>query len=114
MARKPRFALPGYPQHIVQRGNNRQVCFFEESDYRKYLECLAKAAHKYECQVHADVLMTNHVHLLITPTTGEGIPQTMQSVGRRYVRYVEHPSRAQRRRHGQIARRSRRVVRNAG
>lgn len=56
MARKPRFALPGYPQHVVQRGNNRQACFFEESDYRKYLDSLAEAAHKYECQVHAYVL----------------------------------------------------------
>lgn len=80
MARKPRFALPGYPQHIVQRGNNRQGCFFEESDYRKYLDSLAEAAHKYECQVHAYVLMTNHVHLLVTPTTGEGIPHASHGV----------------------------------
>ena len=87
MARKPRFVLPGYPRHVVQRGNNRQACFFDESDYRKYLDSLAEAAHKYHCQVHAYVLMTNHVHLLVTPTTDEGISQMMQSVGRRYVRY---------------------------
>lgn len=88
MSRKPRFNLPGYPQHVVQRGNNRQVCFFDESDYRKYLESLAEASEKCKCEVHAYVLMTNHVHLLVTPGTQDGISQMMQSVGRRYVRYV--------------------------
>ncbi len=88
MARKPRFTLPGYTQHVVQRGNNRQACFFAESDYRKYLASLAEAAKKYACQVHAYVLMTNHVHLLVTPATSRGIAQMMQSIGRRYVRHV--------------------------
>ncbi len=88
MARKPRFALPGYPQHVVQRGHNRHACFFVESDYRKYLENLAAAAQKYHCRVHAYVLMTNHVHLLVTPVISGAISRMMQSVGRRYVRHV--------------------------
>ena len=88
MARKPRFALPGYPQHVIQRGNNREACFFDDSDRRKYLDSLVEAAEKYRCQVHAYVLMSNHVHLLMTPDTVDGISQAMQSVGRRYVRHV--------------------------
>ena len=66
MARKRRIALPGVPQHVTQRGNNRQACFYSEMDYRFYLESLKKAADKFNCSVHAYVLMTNHVHLLVT------------------------------------------------
>jgi len=88
MPRKPRFQLPGYPQHIIQRGNNRQPCFFAERDYRVYLEAVEQACRKYGCQVHAYVLMTNHVHLLATPAQNWSVSQLMQSVGRRYVRYV--------------------------
>ena len=90
MARKPRLYLPEVPQHVVQRGNNREPCFFAEEDYRYYLECLADAAAKFGCQVHAYVLMTNHVHLLATPEADYAISGMMQSVGRRYVRYINH------------------------
>jgi putative transposase len=90
MPRKPRFNLPGLPQHIIQRGNNRQACFFSEPDYRQYLEDLATAADYYQCQVHAYVMMTNHVHLLVTPLIADGVSQMMQSLGRRYVYYVNH------------------------
>lgn len=72
MARKPRFTLPGFPQHVTQRGNNRQACFFGEDDYRFYLVKLADAAENYECEVHAYVLMSNHVHLLVTPAPAQG------------------------------------------
>ena len=88
MARKPRFNIPGMPQHVIQRGNNRNACFYDESDYRFYLECLAKASEKFDCDIHAYVLMTNHVHLLVTPHADYAVSQMMQSVGRRYVRYI--------------------------
>ena len=67
MSRKPRFDLPGFPQHVVQRGNNRNQCFFSSGDRRFYLQCLNDACRRRECRVHAYVLMTNHVHLLMTP-----------------------------------------------
>jgi putative transposase len=87
MARLPRLNLPGIPQHVVQRGNNRQVSFFCEKDYRVYLDKLKDYAKKYQVEVHAFVLMTNHVHLLMTPLTEKGISQLMQALGRYYVRY---------------------------
>ena len=76
------------PQHVVQRGNNRQPCFLAEDDYRCYLRCLADGALRSGCRVHAYVLMTNHVHLLVTGGTQDSIPDMMQSLGVRYVRYV--------------------------
>ncbi|AOW78603.1 transposase [Colwellia sp. PAMC 20917] len=88
MARLPRLNLPNIPQHVVQRGNNRQACFFAEQDYLVYLDKLKEYSKKYQVAVHAYVLMTNHVHLLMTPTTEKGVSQLMQSLGRYYVRYV--------------------------
>jgi len=83
----PRYAAPGMPQHVIQRGTNRSVLFVADSDYRFFLDCLRAACEKHGCHVHAYVLMTNHVHLLITPTTASGIGRVMQSVCRRYVRW---------------------------
>lgn len=88
MPRKPRFNLIGIPQHVIQRGNNREPCFFGEEDYRRYLEDLHESAEKFTCKIHAYVLMTNHLHLLVTPMVDCGIPQMMQALGRRYVYYV--------------------------
>lgn len=88
MARKPRFTLPGIPQHIVQRGNNREPCFFTEDDYLRYLEVLGESAAKNGVALHAYVLMTNHVHLLVTPGHEHGISHMMQDLGRKYVRYI--------------------------
>jgi len=88
MPRKPRFNLVGLPQHVIQRGNNRAPCFYEDMDYRRYLEDLHESASKYQCHVHAYVLMTNHVHLLVTPMMDNGIPHMMQTLGRRYVYYI--------------------------
>lgn len=88
MPRKPRLNLIGIPQHIVQRGNNRQTTFVADQDYAFYLECLQDAADKYGCDLHAYVLMTNHVHLLATPTKAGSVSRMMQSIGRRYVRYM--------------------------
>ena len=88
MARLPRLNLAGIPQHVVQRGNNRQVSFFAEQDYAVYLDKLKDYAKKYQVNVHAFVLMTNHVHLLMTPETEKGVSQLMQSLGRYYVMYI--------------------------
>ena len=85
MARLPRLDLPGIPQHVVQRGNDRQACFATNVDYGQYLQELGEAALKHDCAVHAFVLMTNHVHLLVTPSGTGAISRLMQAVGRRYV-----------------------------
>lgn len=88
MARKPRFGLPGVPQHVIQRGNNREPCFYAEDDYRRYLGDLKEALGHNDCRLHAYVLMTNHVHLLATPMAEHGVSHLMQDVGRKYVRYI--------------------------
>lgn len=88
MPRKPRHFVPNTPCHLVQRGNNRQPVFFSDEDYRFYLECLSEAAAKYVVQIHAYVLMTNHVHLLATGAHEDSLSRMMQSVGRRYVRFI--------------------------
>ena len=87
MARQPRVILSGYPHHVIQRGNNRNVIFAGDGDYRFYLEKLGDACRRHGCRIHAYVLMTNHVHLLMTPETETGISHAMQSLGRSYVRY---------------------------
>jgi putative transposase len=90
MARKPRFNLTGIPQHVIQRGNNREPCFFAENDYCRYLDYLEEAARNNHCSIHAYVLMTNHVHLLVTPSNAYGVSHMMQDLGRKYVRYINH------------------------
>jgi putative transposase len=90
MPRKSRFFLPNIPVHAIQRGNNRQAIFFDEVDYRLYLGWLKAAAEKYGCQIHAYVLMTNHVHLLITPEHRDSLSRLFQYVGRYYVTYVNN------------------------
>ena len=88
MARLGRYFLPDQPLHVIQRGNDRQAVFFTPDDYARYRDWLIEASGEYGCAVHAYVLMTNHVHLLVTPSTAESLPRTMQSLGRRYVRYI--------------------------
>ncbi len=88
MARPPRLELVGVPMHVVQRGNNRAACFFGDVDRRFYLRCLDEAARRRGCALHAYVLMTNHVHLLITPLQQGAVGVTLQDVGRRYVRVL--------------------------
>lgn len=87
MARLPRLTVPGYPHHIIQRGNNRQAIFSSAADYQMLLGLLDENAKKFGVALHAYVLMSNHFHLLATPSTAEGLPQMMQALGRRYVRY---------------------------
>jgi len=88
MPRKPRMYLPDVPCHVIQRGNNREASFFTAQDYQFYLECLHDASQRYGVLVHAYVLMTNHVHLLMTPIEKHSISSVMQSIGRRYVQYI--------------------------
>jgi len=88
MARLGRYFLPKQMLHVIQRGNNREPTFFVDEDRGRYLDWLAEGAADYGCAVHAYVLMTNHVHLLVTPGSADALPRTMQSLGRRYVRYV--------------------------
>lgn len=90
MARKPRFNIKDHPQYIVQRGHNRQPCFLDEKDYLYFLECLEKAARQYQCEVHAYSLLEAEIHILATPRIQGGVSQMMQSLGRRYVQYVNH------------------------
>lgn len=87
MARLPRLCPPDIPQHIIQRGNNRQICFVAEQDYLTYAEWLNDYSKKYSVSVHAWVFMTNHVHILATPSIEGSISRMMQDLGRRYVRY---------------------------
>ncbi len=88
MPRRPRVHLDGLPLHIVQRGHNREACFFCEADYQSYLHWLSEALARERAQLHAYALMTNHVHLLLTPETGESVPRLIMSLGRRYVQYI--------------------------
>jgi putative transposase len=88
MPRKPRFYAPGLPVHALQRGHNRSPVFFEDFDYLKYLSCLKEAAEETGCAIHAYVLMTNHIHLLLTPAGEDSIRRLFQAIGRHYVPYV--------------------------
>jgi len=85
MARLPRPDLAGIAQHIVQRGNDRLPCFHDDEDRRRYLTVLRQVSARYECWIHAYVLMTNHVHLLATPESPGAISRMMQALGRLYV-----------------------------
>jgi len=87
MARLPRFVIPKQPQHVIVRGNNRTDIFCANADFQFYLEKLLQACDKHNCQLHAYVLMTNHVHMLITPQEEDGIGKVMQMLGRYYVQY---------------------------
>ncbi|MFK5915782.1 MAG: transposase [Woeseiaceae bacterium] len=88
MPRKPRMYLADIPAHVVQRGNNREACFFSDDDSLFYLEVLAQGLRRYKVKLHAYCLMTNHVHLLMTPEDESGISRVMQHIGRHYVQYI--------------------------
>jgi putative transposase len=87
MARLPRLTLPGYPHHVILRGNNRQDIFFTAADREHLLAVLAEEAQAQGVEVHAYVLMSNHIHLLLTPQRDQAMPKMMQALGRRYVRH---------------------------
>jgi putative transposase len=75
---------------VILRGNNRNIIFVAEEDYLFFIECLQRAVEEHGCTIHAYVLMTNHVHLLMTPTRENSISKAMQSLGRRYVQYFNY------------------------
>jgi putative transposase len=85
MPRQLRYFLPEIPQHVITRGVNRNAVFFKQKDYELYLKALREAAAANDCLVHAYVLMTNHVHLLVTPGHARSLPLMMQAMGRNYV-----------------------------
>ena len=93
MSRLPRLTVPGYPHHVIQRGNNRQAIFVDADDRQRFLDELGEHAKARGVAVHAYVLMDNHVHLLATPDAPDSLPLMMQGVGRTYVRWFN-------RRHG--------------
>lgn len=90
MARLRRVSPVGVPVHLIQRGNNRHVCFAAMEDYGAYVNWLKEYSIKYAVDIHAWVLMTNHVHLLCTPQRDGAVSLMMQSVGRRYVQYFNY------------------------
>ena len=87
MPRRARLSLPGIPWHIIQRGNNRSVCFHSEGDYYFYIYHLAELASRFRCAVHTYVLMNNHVHLLLTPENVDSAALLMKNLGQRYAQY---------------------------
>ena len=87
MARLPRLVLPSQPLHIMHRGNNRQNIFENEEDMTRILSDIAESLHKADCHLHAYVIMTNHLHLLLTPKDKHELAVFMQSMTNRYVRY---------------------------
>lgn len=93
MARHKRLVLPAIPLHIIQRGNNRNPCFAGDADYLVYLSLLRKYAAEAACHIHAYVLMSNHVHLLLSAGSRMGPSVLMRRLGQHYVQYFN-------RRHG--------------
>ena len=88
MPRRARLSVPGIPWHIIQRGNNRSACFYTDGDYSLYLHHLKELSAKFGCAIHAYALMTNHVHLLLTPEKEDSVALLMKHLGQRYVQYV--------------------------
>lgn len=85
MARLPRLTVTGYPHHVILRGNNRQDIFKATADYQRMLDLLAEHSKVQGVDIHAYVLMSNHLHLLVTPQQDQALPKMMQAVGRSYV-----------------------------
>jgi len=90
VARHRRSFISGVTQHVIQRGNNRIAIFRSPGDYAKFLNALHDASVRYPIKIHAYALMTNHVHLMLTPDSANALSAAMQAVGRKYVRYFNH------------------------
>jgi putative transposase len=90
MPRRARAVLPGFALHVVQRGINRNPCFLNDSDFAAYLKLLSEFSTRFNCAVHAYCLMTNHVHLLLTPQTADSCSLLMKNLGQCYVQRVNH------------------------
>jgi putative transposase len=90
MPRRARFCPAGYPAHLIQRGNNRQAIFTCDDDLAAYAHWLAEGAERFEVAIHGWVFMTNHVHLLATPSHDTSLSRLMQYLGRLYVRHFNY------------------------
>jgi putative transposase len=88
MPRRARLSIAGIPWHIIQRGNNRSACFYSEENYLFYLEQLHQQSEKFGCAIHAYCLMTNHVHILLTPESTDSVSLMMKNLGQRFVQYI--------------------------
>jgi putative transposase len=88
MPRQPRLIVSGYPYHVILRGNNRSDIFYNDKDRRFFIECLKKSKGKTASKIYSYCLMTNHAHFIIEPSRDNGLAEMMQSLGRRYVQYV--------------------------
>ena len=88
MPRQPRLVIPGYPHHIILRGNNRSAIFYSDKDRRFFVNSIKESKEKTKSKIYAYCFMTNHVHLLVEPSTKEGMGNMIQSLGRRYVQYI--------------------------
>ena len=90
MPRRQRICPAGMPQHIIQRGNNRQTCFKDFEDKAAYLAFLSRYYKEHEVEIHAWVIMDNHTHLLVTPRTDQSLSAFMKALGQRYAQYFNH------------------------
>jgi putative transposase len=90
MARLPRLVLPGMPHHVIQRGTDRCTIFRDNRDFRFLLSLLRDGSDESRCDIHTYVLMTNHIHLLLTPHGEDALSKMMQGVGSRYVQYFNN------------------------
>ena len=88
MARMPRLVVPGFPHHVTQRGNRRQRTFYSEADYRHYMALLSASAQKAETEIWAYCLMPNHVHLVMVPSTEDGLRAALGEAHRHYTRHI--------------------------
>lgn len=88
MARMPRLVVPGYPHHVTQRGNRRQQTFFCEKDYRHYISLVAESTRQAETSIWAYCLMPNHVHLVMVPSTEDGLRAALGEAHRHYTRHI--------------------------
>jgi len=88
MPRHLRIIAAGFPMHAILRGIDRAAIFFSDADHRAFLDFLAELAASDSVRVHAYVLMTNHVHLLMTPESDRGASRLMKGLGQRYVQHV--------------------------
>lgn len=90
MPRQPRLVVPGYPHHIILRGNNKSDIIYNDNDRRFFIDCLQDAKEKTKSKIYSYCLMTNHLHLIVEPAEEDGLKIMMQSLGRRYVQYFNH------------------------
>ena len=92
MPRRARLVIPCIPWHIIERGNNRSACFYDTGDYQFYLDTLSEQAVNSDCDIHAFCLMTNHVHLLLTPNVNDSAASLMKQLGQCYAQFINRTS----------------------